>query len=320
MKLKQLKPGPLPPGAQKERCVKPLTRHYTRVHSIAAAGSPRAAVYAWEMKGKPKVGRRAINNPVPSTGSGHTVVRREGEIDPPLYQKVVQTLRKEILDGVYPVGSQLPTEGELQNRFSVSRFTVREAIRRLRESGLVQSRRGAASVILPSALPEGFVHHSASINDLVTLASSTRFQIESIKPIKIDANLAARLGLPFREECLFASGFRYAESIDPPVTFAEYYINREFAAIGRLLHRHSGPIFSLIEGMFAVSIEQVEQEIRALTLPLPLAERFQVIPELSALEIKRVFRLDDGRVAQVTINVHPTSRFRHAMTMRRVRG
>ena len=63
--------------------------------------------------------------------------------DDPLYLQVVRALKDEIVSGVYPVGSQLPTEEELCERFSVSRYTVREALRRLREDSLVSSRQGA---------------------------------------------------------------------------------------------------------------------------------------------------------------------------------
>ena len=52
------------------------------------------------------------------------------------YLQVARTLRKEIVDGVYPVGSQLPTEQQLCERFEVSRYTVREALRRLRDDNL----------------------------------------------------------------------------------------------------------------------------------------------------------------------------------------
>jgi len=57
------------------------------------------------------------------------------------YLQIARTLRKEIVDGVYPVGSQLPTEHQLCQRFDVSRYTVREALRRLREDNLVATRR-----------------------------------------------------------------------------------------------------------------------------------------------------------------------------------
>ena len=49
------------------------------------------------------------------------------------YLQVARALRKEIVDGVYPVGSQLPTEHQLCERFSVSRYTVREALSRPEE-------------------------------------------------------------------------------------------------------------------------------------------------------------------------------------------
>jgi hypothetical protein len=39
-----------------------------------------------------------------------------------------------------------------------------------------------------------------------------------------------------------------------------------------------------------------------------------------ALLVQRTYRLASGRIAQVAVNTHPASRFRHAMTMRRVKG
>src|SRR5262249_6424696 len=66
-----------------------------------------------------------------------------------LYLQVARALKEEIFGGVYPVGSQLPTEDELCERFSVSRYTVREALRRLREDNVVSSRQGAGTVVVP---------------------------------------------------------------------------------------------------------------------------------------------------------------------------
>src|SRR5260221_2657176 len=66
-----------------------------------------------------------------------------------LYLQILRSLKDEIVSGVYPVGSQLPTEEELCARFSVSRYTVREALRRLRDERLVASRRGAGTTVVP---------------------------------------------------------------------------------------------------------------------------------------------------------------------------
>ena len=97
-------------------------------------------------------------------------------------------------------------------------------------------------------------------------------------------------------------------------------INRAFAAVGRLLQRHSGPIFPLIEDLFGVSVVEVHQEIAAVVIPPELAAGLKVEAGTAALQMQRTYKTSDGESAQVTINTHPSSRFRHAMTMRRVKG
>src|ERR1700730_10874727 len=85
--------------------------------------------------------------------------------DDPLYLQVVRALKDEIVRGVHPVGSQLPTEEELCTRFAVSRYTVREALRLLREDHLVSSRKGAGTTVSTPRASDSYVHEVMSIND-----------------------------------------------------------------------------------------------------------------------------------------------------------
>src|SRR5882757_2909617 len=96
------------------------------------------------------------------------------------YLQVARTLRKEIVDGVYPVGSQLPTEHELCERFAVSRYTIREALRRLRDDNLVSSRPRTGTLVVPRPSSDSYVQHVMSINDLLDFATGTRFVIDSV--------------------------------------------------------------------------------------------------------------------------------------------
>jgi len=236
------------------------------------------------------------------------------------YIQVARTLRKEIVDGVYPVGSQLPTEHELCQRFSVSRYTVREALRRLREDNLVSSRPRAGTMVVPRPSSHAYVQDVVSINDLLAFATGARFAIESIAMVMIDDELAQRTGLTPGDEWLAVRGFRRADGADAPVCRTEYYINRAFAAVGRMLQNHSGPIFPLIEDLFGLSIVEVRQEISAVQVGSELAGRLKVEAGTPALEMQRTYSTSDGEIAQVTVNTHPASRFRHSMTMRRVKG
>jgi GntR family transcriptional repressor for pyruvate dehydrogenase complex len=64
-----------------------------------------------------------------------------------LYQQVVQQIEQGIVEGGLKVGDQLPPERDLCARFGVSRTAVREAVKALREKGLVQSDPGRGTFI-----------------------------------------------------------------------------------------------------------------------------------------------------------------------------
>jgi GntR family transcriptional regulator, transcriptional repressor for pyruvate dehydrogenase complex len=58
------------------------------------------------------------------------------------FEVTVERLAQSIRLGVLVDGAQLPPERELADTFGVSRVTLREAIKALRDAGLVESRRG----------------------------------------------------------------------------------------------------------------------------------------------------------------------------------
>jgi DNA-binding GntR family transcriptional regulator len=257
-------------------------------------------------RSKPRKGRPRAPIPADPASHGH------------LYLQVARALKEEIVGGVYPVGSQLPTEGELCERFSVSRYTVREALRRLREDNLVSSRQGAGTVVAPRRTSDAYAHDVMSINDLVSWSMGKRFAIASMEMVTLDEKLASRTGLESGDEWLAVCGFGHEDGVKVPVCWAEYYIHRDFAAVGRLLQRHTGPIFPLIEDLFGQRIVEVHQEIAATLISRTLAGPLEVKAGSAALEVRRSYKSTHGEIAQVTISTHPASRFRHSMTMRRV--
>ncbi len=60
-----------------------------------------------------------------------------------LYRKVLDVIVAEIASGRYPVGTRLPAERDLTERFGVSRPTIREAMIALELQGLVEARKGS---------------------------------------------------------------------------------------------------------------------------------------------------------------------------------
>lgn len=244
----------------------------------------------------------------------------KAESEDPLYIQIARTLKQQIVNGEFPVGSQLPTEGELCERFSVSRYTVRGALNQLRDDGLISSRRGAGTVVIPPPSIGSRSFGAMSIEDLLHFAQGSYITIQCIKMLAIDKQLAERTGLTLGEEWLFARALGFNVGSEIPLGLAEYYINREFAGVARLLEVHKVPIFPLIEDLYGVRMMEVRQEISATLVPPEFAAQLLVQPGSPALEVRHTYKLANGTVAQLTINTHPSERYRHAVTMRRVKS
>jgi GntR family transcriptional repressor for pyruvate dehydrogenase complex len=67
---------------------------------------------------------------------------------------VFERMLRAIKSGAYKPDERLPTENDLAAEFEVSRPIIREALRRLREQGLIYSRRGAGSFVRALGLRE----------------------------------------------------------------------------------------------------------------------------------------------------------------------
>jgi len=64
-----------------------------------------------------------------------------------LYEQIVQQVEESILKGQLKPGDQLPAERDLAQSFGVSRTAVREAVKTLREKGLVEAYSGRGTFV-----------------------------------------------------------------------------------------------------------------------------------------------------------------------------
>lgn len=64
-----------------------------------------------------------------------------------LYEQIVEQIEASVVNGTLKSGDQLPPERELADSFGVSRTAVREAIKTLREKGLVEAFPGRGTFI-----------------------------------------------------------------------------------------------------------------------------------------------------------------------------
>src|SRR6266566_4580028 len=97
------------------------------------------------------------------------VANSSGEAAPglPRYAQVANDLMERIASGEYPIGSLLPKEVDLSAEYRISRHTMREALRRLDEAGLVSRRRRAGTEVLAATPAASYRQPINSIDDLL---------------------------------------------------------------------------------------------------------------------------------------------------------
>ncbi len=71
-----------------------------------------------------------------------TPVRRVNTVE-----QVYQQMQNMLIDGTWKPGQKLPSEGELTERFGVSRITIRAALEKLKALGLIETHSGSGSFV-----------------------------------------------------------------------------------------------------------------------------------------------------------------------------
>jgi GntR family transcriptional regulator, transcriptional repressor for pyruvate dehydrogenase complex len=96
-------------------------------------------------------------------------------------ETIVERIRQLMREGQLRPGDRLPAERDLCERFGVSRVTVREALRMLESSGLVEIRvgaRGGAFVTIPTS-----EHVGDGLADMLTLSALTAADVTEVRLI-----------------------------------------------------------------------------------------------------------------------------------------
>jgi DNA-binding GntR family transcriptional regulator len=195
----------------------------------------------------------------------------------PRYQQVARELKAGIASGRYPVGARLPTEAELCERYTVSRFTAREAVRLLATAGLVTRRQRAGTVVIAMPGEARYAPTLSSLNDLVQYARDTGMRTLSVGRIALDKSRARAFGSEVGREWIHLVGIlrevsagtarpRGGPGGDRAMCVTRVYLNPELAGIETRLRARRSTIYALIESEYGRPIERVEQDLSGTVL------------------------------------------------------
>jgi GntR family transcriptional regulator len=114
----------------------------------------------------------------------------------PLFAQVRDALREHILSGSLEVGRKLPSEGELEASYGVSRITIRQALADLHGSGLIEKINGKGSYVRRPEPPRGLGPLTGFYETMRRRGHTALGKVSAVKHSKASTLIAANLKIP----------------------------------------------------------------------------------------------------------------------------
>lgn len=233
------------------------------------------------------------------------------------YEQVAKALAAQIGSGRFAVGDSLPTEAKLCTKYGISRYTAREALRQLRDAGLITRRPRAGSTVTSARGGSAFSLPVSSAADLFRYATDARFVIERRERIRADSGDMAVLECRRGQEWIKLSGIRRRPGIRRPVCLITVYLNIVLAGLEAGLPRSPGVIYPRVEKALGIRIAWIGQRIEAVMLGDAQARRLAALPGGCGLRVRRYYHDANDRLLEVSDSLHAAEDFAYEMRLRR---
>ena len=233
------------------------------------------------------------------------------------YEQIARELGERITSGKDSIGDSLPTEAALCKKYAVSRYTAREALRQLREAGLITRRPRAGSTVAAAQRGSAFSLPVNSAADLFRYATDARFIIERRERIKAGSAEMAVLECRRGQEWIRLSGIRTRPGIATPVCLIDVYLNIALAGLEKRIPRSAGVIYPRVEKALGVRISWIGQRIEAVPLGAGQAARLRAKGCACGLRVRRYYYDANERLLEVSDSLHVADRFAYEMRLRR---
>ena len=224
-----------------------------------------------------------------------------------LYLDVARKIKSEFSDGRFSPGTLLPSENHFIKVFSVSRTTIRKALRNLEEEGFLERRQGQGTFLrygkytrrVSSSLD--FVSHGKKSGGRPTTKLLSReVRSKSIAETSLFDCLSGdavfeikRLRLMKGETCVLQTSVLPIIELDdyPPSDFE----NRS--------------LYKILEQDFGIFVGPVKETLTCCNAPADVAETMRIEPGTAVFVSHRVVRSRTGQVVEISRNYIRSDRY-----------
>jgi DNA-binding GntR family transcriptional regulator len=222
---------------------------------------------------------------------------------------VYSNLRNAIETGALELGSLLPREDELCAKLNISRFTLREAMKRLEDEGFVERRRRLGTKVISRSPHRAIRLGTATAKDILQFTADTVVEYQFVGSVRANSELARSLGCDELRAWHQLAGLRSGKEDGRPVATMTLFMDADRFQIPDRLDFGGGAVYSWLEREYGVKPTSISQDISAVLLDKEKAHILGDRIGAPALRIIRRYFDENDRVFQISDSIHRSSDF-----------
>jgi GntR family transcriptional regulator len=236
----------------------------------------------------------------------------------PLYQQIQHLIRHRISKGEYTPGSQIPSESELCRELSVSRVTLREALRDLVRDDMLVKIQGKGTFVA-SDPPRGLstVKYAGFLDELQERVQKLTVADVEMHAIPATPELTATLHLKNDAEVI---RIRRLRNIDKePFSFTVNYLPLAIGKRIRAKDLYSVPLLRILQEDLKIPIVRARETIEAAPADPEVAQKLGIPVLYPVMHMKRVMFTTGDRPFELVETYYRADKYHYSVNLVRVK-
>jgi len=225
----------------------------------------------------------------------------------PLYLQIMNILKDRILHGVYPIGSNIPSEPQLEQEFNVSKITIRNAIKEMVQDGYLEKGSGKGTKVIRNTSVSKLSKWKRFTEVLVD--EGHRIRKEPLITEVVSNEEGSELYKLFGESCLRVERLYHLN--DMPYIHYTHYITMRVAKI-ELSDLNAQSLYELLEEQ-EVNLEKYRDEFAVGTASSHVEQALQVKEGTPLLNRLRFSYDEKGELIEYSHGYYNTGMHRYVV-------
>jgi GntR family transcriptional regulator len=235
----------------------------------------------------------------------------------PLYVQIKEYIRQNILSGVYPPDSRIPSERQLAEQFGVSRLTVKNALDELAQEGLLHTRVGKGTFVSASKINQELHTLSSFTEEMLRRGQHPSSRVLSTGIMAADEEVARALQIEPGTKVVVMKRVRLADN--QPVALETTTLVA--ALCPAILEKHDfscESLYRVLSEEYGLRMVHAQQTIEARHATHHEVEALKIEPHIPILGITRVTYNEQDQPVEYARSAYRGDRYKFNAILRRV--